>query len=149
MMTETKVPQLTAMEKQTLVALLANLYAEPGFSDVTPSDLSKITTIPMNSLRGVLSSLVQKGLVWMEDDRGPMVVYLASKHYHLHPTWGANIRRLANCVKTYYEAGGHGKAQNNERRANELRRELERQGIAIPSVDELLAIGICNGEGSY
>lgn len=87
-MTETKAPQLTAMEKQTLDALIARLYAEPGFSDVTPSDLSKITTIPMNSLRGVLSSLVQKGIIWMEDDRGPMVVYLSEKYYHLHPKWG-------------------------------------------------------------
>lgn len=79
---------LTAMEAQVLDSLICELYAEPGFSDVDAKDLSQITGIPTRSIRGVLSSLVQKGYVWIDDPGvGIQIVYLAREKYHLHPKW--------------------------------------------------------------
>jgi hypothetical protein len=82
--------QLTAMEKSVLNSLIDNLYAEPGFSDVSPQDISRYTKIPMRSLRGVLSSLSKKGVIWLSDhysNREFVIIYLCESHYNLHPSW--------------------------------------------------------------
>ena len=80
--------QLTEMETATMTSLISLLYAEPGFSDVDAKDLSKDTGIPMNSIRGVLSSLTKKGLIWMDDPgAGFIIIYLSEQFYYLHPTW--------------------------------------------------------------
>ena len=60
-----------------------------------------------------------------------------------------DLQRLANCVKTHYLAMGRGKAANNERRADELRKQLKSMGVSVPSDEQLLKVGIFNGEGSY
>jgi len=82
---------LTVLEKQTIQSFINDLYAEPGFSDVSPQDLSRLTKIPMKSLRGVLGSLVQKGYVSIADgkdmDTECDIVYLDESFYYLHPTW--------------------------------------------------------------
>jgi hypothetical protein len=85
---------LTVLEKHTIQSLINDLYAEPGFSDVSPQDLSRLTEIPMKSLRGVLGSLVQKGYVSIAEhpngkDMGIEcdIVYLDESFYYLHPTW--------------------------------------------------------------
>ena len=79
---------LTAMEAQVLESLISQLYAEPGFSDVDAKELSQITGISTRSIRGVLSSLVQKGYVFIDDPgAGVQIVYLAHEKYHLHPRW--------------------------------------------------------------
>ena len=79
---------LTAMEAQVLDSLISMLYAEEGFSDVDAKDLSTDTGIPTRSIRGVLSSLVQKGYVFIDDPgAGFQIVYLSSDKYHLHPEW--------------------------------------------------------------
>jgi DNA-binding IscR family transcriptional regulator len=82
---------LTVLEKQTIQSLINDLYAEPGFSDVSPQDLSRLTKIPMKSLRGVLGSLVQKGYVSIADGKDMDIeydiVYLDESFYYLHPTW--------------------------------------------------------------
>ena len=84
---------LTEMESQVLTALIDELYAEIGFSDVSANDLSRITEIPMKSIRGVLSSLSKKGIVSMEnsDDNTFIIVYLNEPFYYLHPTWKTQI----------------------------------------------------------
>ena len=81
--------KLTEMESQVLESFIGELYAEPGFSDVDAKDLSKITKIPMNSIRGVLSSLVKKGIVSLEnsDDNTFIIIYLNEPFYYLHPVW--------------------------------------------------------------
>lgn len=71
---------------------------------------------------------------------GSVIEYNASQH---------DLQKLANCVKTYYLAAGHSKAANNERLANELREEFRSKGIPVPSDEQLLKVGIFNGEGSY
>ena len=85
--------QLTDLETQVLENLINNLYAEPGFSDVDAKDISHSTGIPMKSIRGVLSSLVKKGIVHLEetDSYGApeqfVLIYLMDSHYYLHQQW--------------------------------------------------------------
>ena len=76
---------LTEMESQCLQALIDGLYAEAGFSDVDAKDISNVTKIPIKSVRGVLSNLVQKGFIQIDDnDAGYMIIYLREEHYNLH-----------------------------------------------------------------
>lgn len=82
---------LTEMEKQVLTALIDGLYAEAGFSDVDAKDLSKATNIPTTSIRGVLSSLVQKKICFIDNAKdngcGYDLVHLTRSYYGLHPRW--------------------------------------------------------------
>ena len=80
---------LTALEQSTLQSLIRGLYAEPGFSDVDAHDLSRATGIATRSLRGVLSSLVQKGYISIDEanDAGYVIIYLNESKYYLHPEW--------------------------------------------------------------
>jgi sugar-specific transcriptional regulator TrmB len=88
--------EFTQLEEQVLTALIENLYAEPGFSDVDATDLAEATGIPTKQIRGVLSSLVKKGVVTLEetDTYGApkyVIVYLNRSHWHLHPEWKSEI----------------------------------------------------------
>ena len=74
--------QFTELEQKVLESLIDNLYAEPGFSDVDATDLSEWTGIPTKQVRGVLSSLIKKGVVTLDetDTYGAqkyVIVYLA------------------------------------------------------------------------
>jgi len=83
---------LTALEKKVLETLINNLYAEPGFSDVDASDLSRDTLIPMDEIRGVISSLVKKGIIIVDDNgAGYQIIYLDEDYYYLHPEWKNEI----------------------------------------------------------
>lgn len=83
--------EFTKLEQAVLDAFIPELYAEPGFSDVSPQDLSRLTKIPMSSLRGVLGSLSKKEVItiWDKEDLGSDadIVYLREDFYHLHPEW--------------------------------------------------------------
>lgn len=85
----------TQLEDQVLTAFIKELYAEPGFSDVSPQDLSEWTKIPMNKLRGVLSSLIQKEVItiWDKEDLGSDadIVYLQEAFFYLHPEWSKEV----------------------------------------------------------
>ncbi|MGF2715614.1 hypothetical protein ACQUY5_25745 [Bacillus cereus] len=60
---------LTDMETKVWNYLVdGGWFAEPTFSDVIPSDIEDATKIPMKQLRGVLSSLVQKGLIVLQKE---------------------------------------------------------------------------------
>ena len=80
---------LTELEEKTLQALIDGLYAEPGFSDVIAKDLSKETGIEMKKIRGVISSLNQKGIVEIEDHKnnssGHTFIHLDQDFWYLHP----------------------------------------------------------------
>ena len=88
--------QLTESEKTVLNAFINELYAEPGFSDVSPQDLQKITQIPMKSLRGILGSLCKKEIIWIEDKNyigtTEDIVYLQHKYFYIHPEWKNEIK---------------------------------------------------------
>jgi transcription initiation factor IIE alpha subunit len=82
----------TELEQQVLDSLIFNLYAEPGFSDVDAKDLSKETGISTSIVRGVLSSLIKKGVVSIQatETYGAPVyqlIYLQRAFWHLHPKW--------------------------------------------------------------
>jgi ribosomal protein S25 len=87
--------ELTELESKVLNELISGLYAEPGFSDVSPSDLSEGTGIKMNVLRGVLGSLSKKDVINVEDKKylgsSDDIVYLNSSHWHLHPQWKTEV----------------------------------------------------------
>ena len=53
---------LTEKESIMLSAFINELYAEEGFSDVSPQDLQRITGIARNSYKGVLGSLAKKNI---------------------------------------------------------------------------------------
>jgi hypothetical protein len=91
---------LTPMEEKTLGAIIDGLYAEPGFSDIDANDVSKETEIPTRKLRGVLSSLIQKGYIhivptdpWQGFGSRKMpvyeIIYLNEEKYYLHPEWNS------------------------------------------------------------
>jgi transcription initiation factor IIE alpha subunit len=90
---------LTARESVVLESLISGLYAEPGFSDVDAHDLSRQTGIPTKSIRGVLSSLVKKGIVSIETGGNEEyeLIYLNDGYHYLHPEW-----------KEYYDAEEYG-----------------------------------------
>ena len=77
----------TDLEEKVLKFFIDGLYAEPGFSDISPKDISKNTGIEMKVLRGVLASLVKKGVIFIEENQGYDIVYLEESFYHLHPEW--------------------------------------------------------------
>ena len=80
--------QLTALENQVMHSFISLLYAEPGFSDIDAHDLARDTKIPTRSIRGVLSSLVQKGIISIDENGADyQIVYLNPSHWHLHPEW--------------------------------------------------------------
>ena len=77
---------LTEMESQVLNILKEELWSnwdcEQGYSNVTPSEISEVTKIPMNKLRGVLSSLVQKDLITIQPiDAHNIIVYSTLRTY--------------------------------------------------------------------
>jgi DNA-binding IclR family transcriptional regulator len=85
---------LTEKEQSVLNALIAGLYAEEGFSDVCAGDLSKATGLNKQAVGGVLTSLQDKGYVWVSEAEYwmgqleiPALVYLCEEHYDLHPKW--------------------------------------------------------------
>lgn len=68
---------LTVSEAEVIKALIDSMYAEYNFSDVDINDLAQITGTTTKILRGVVSSLVKKGLVEkFENDGGYVILYL-------------------------------------------------------------------------
>lgn len=61
------ITNLTQLEKQVLQTIADNMYAEWGFSDVGATEIAQDTKIEIKVLRGVLSSLVKKSLIEVED----------------------------------------------------------------------------------
>jgi DNA-binding MarR family transcriptional regulator len=88
---------LTPLETQALEALIDGLYAEPGFSDVDANDIAAETGIPTKTLRGVLSSLVKRGIITMvpTNTYGAaeqyVIIYLCEAYWGLHPEWKNEI----------------------------------------------------------
>ena len=88
---------LTELESLTLTAFIGGLYAEPGFSDVDVNDLSKELEIPTKVLRGVLGSLVKKGIVSVDENGGGYdIIYMREKYWYLvNEDWASEAR--VNC----------------------------------------------------
>lgn len=91
--------KFTALETRAMESLIDGLYAEPGFSDVDAHDLSRQTGISTKSIRGVLASLVKKGIIFIETGGNEEyeLIYLNDGYHYLHPEW-----------KEYYDAAEYG-----------------------------------------
>jgi hypothetical protein len=85
---------LTELESKTLNAFIRGLYAEPGFSDVDVNDLSSILGISTKVLRGVVGSLVKKGIVFVDENTcGFDIIYMREKYWYLvSEEWAAEAR---------------------------------------------------------
>jgi DNA-binding MarR family transcriptional regulator len=76
--------ELTELESKTLNTYVSCLYAEPGFSDVDVNDLSEELGISSKILRGVLASLVKKGIVSLnKNDSNYVIIDLNTKYWYL------------------------------------------------------------------
>ncbi len=94
---------LTTQEQTVLTALIDGLYAEPGFSDVDAHDLAAATKISTRSIRGVLSSLIKKDYINIDDPgTGYQIVYLNESKYYLHPEWREDVPYWNNPEKKTY-----------------------------------------------
>lgn len=78
----------TQLEQRFLETLVSLLYAEPGFSDVDVNDIAAETGIDQKTLRGVMGSLVSKGVIdTYKNDSGYVIIYLHFDYWYLHPEW--------------------------------------------------------------
>lgn len=84
--------QFTDLEKQVIESLVSQLYAEPGFSDVDAKDIARDINVDIKSVRGVLGSLVKKGVITVDtNDSGYDIIYLNQSHWYLHPEWKKEV----------------------------------------------------------
>ena len=85
---------LTELESLTLTAFIGGLYAEPGFSDVDVNDLSSELEISTKVLRGVLGSLVKKGIISIEENGGGYdIIHMRERYWYLvNEEWASEAR---------------------------------------------------------
>ena len=89
----------TDKETSVLKNIIDELYAEPGFSDVTADQLVT-DKLDIHAVGGVLSSLQKKGAIWVEElsprtghlglgenGEGLSIIYLNDDHYKHHERW--------------------------------------------------------------
>lgn len=78
---------LTQLETVTLTQLIKNSDIDEfqNFSNAGVEDLSQFTGISIKKIRGVVSSLIKKGIVCIEDfdGDGTELVYLEDKYIYL------------------------------------------------------------------
>lgn len=97
--------ELTDLEAQVMKSLVDgglwyNWGSEPTFSDVTPQELSDATGIEGRRLRGVLSSLTKKNMLYVEDmsDWGRKNFKIVYPTYYTYKAYEANN----DYVKKYF-----------------------------------------------
>lgn len=83
----------TKLERDVLSSLINSLYAEPGFSDVDVKDIAELTGLSSKVVRGVLSSLVQKGIITVDGGKDfTGLIYLNKDFYDIHPEWSKEMQ---------------------------------------------------------
>ena len=84
---------LTDLQAEVMKALIDRLYAEAGFSDVDAHDIAEDIGKSTKIVRGVLSSLVKRGIITIERTQtygAPKqyeIIYLNREYWYLHPWW--------------------------------------------------------------
>jgi hypothetical protein len=92
---------LTELENKCLNTFISKLYAEPGFSDVGAEEIAEGTGLKINTVKGVIGSLVKKGIIDPDPNAGDHnrrdlggnklqsfnILYLNEEYYGLHPQW--------------------------------------------------------------
>lgn len=84
---------ITQLECQCLEAIINDLYAEVGFSDIDATDVAARVGLDIKTVRGVLGSLDKKGFIDVSDanDSGFKIIYLCTQHYNLHEAWAEEL----------------------------------------------------------
>ena len=82
-----KTIEVTELEMVFLNTLVNELYAEAGFSDVDIAEIARPMKLSINQAKGVMGSLVKKGLLDEPDANFEGIIYLANCAYNLHPRW--------------------------------------------------------------
>lgn len=92
-----KTIEVTELEKQVLEALAAEMYAEPGYSSAGLEEVVESTGLTSQVVRGVASSLIQKGLLEIDrrenewginpNDTSMHIWYLQGDAWGLVPGW--------------------------------------------------------------
>jgi len=59
------------------------------------------------------------------------------------------LQTLANATKTYYDCFGHHKDNMNKSIIDDCVIRLKKLGKEIPTDEELLKVGVYNGEGAF
>jgi hypothetical protein len=81
--------RLTALEADTLQEIIDNsdvcVVEQSNFSNVGVKDLANLTSISIKQMRGVVSSLIKKGFVYLDDvdGDGTELVYLDNDYLYL------------------------------------------------------------------
>lgn len=87
--------KLTEKEIKIMIYILFYLYAEPGYSDIDANDIAKGTKIDIKIVKGVLSSLIKKGFIFIyENSSNYKIIHLCNDKFHLHP----NIEWQKECT---------------------------------------------------
>jgi DNA-binding MarR family transcriptional regulator len=102
---------LTPHQNHFLSVLMNYLYGEEGYSNVEVSEISQSMGIPLPQSKGILGSLVKRGILttFTEDVNGEFYefIHLHPNYYHLHPQW--KVERLNGWSKNFWgveENGG-------------------------------------------
>jgi len=75
---------VTPMEKQVIDALVNEMYAERGFSDVGLGEVCAETNLSPRVVRGVVGSLVKKGLISVWNREGDTSVNWRDPYTHIY-----------------------------------------------------------------
>jgi predicted transcriptional regulator len=78
--------KITKLEKQVLDTIVSSMDAEMGFSNIEAADVSADSGIVINVVKGVLGSLVKKGIIFINEDWGN-IIYLTSRYEGLVSDW--------------------------------------------------------------
>ena len=94
-MTNATQTTFTKKEAEILRALIDNLYAEPGFSDVDAQDLAEVTGLGIQAVGGLLTQLEAKGILFVEElsprtghiGMDENLIYLTETGERYHARW--------------------------------------------------------------
>jgi|LakMenEpi03Aug12_release.lakeMendotaPanAssembly.Ray.scaffolds.fasta_scaffold1050109_2 hypothetical protein len=74
---------VTQLEKKVLEALANEMYAECGFSDAGLREVIKGSGLSVNVVRGVMSSLIKKDLIYVWDREGDWGINHKDVYMHI------------------------------------------------------------------
>lgn len=69
---------LPEFSRKVYDAIHAGLYAEPGFSDVTATDVAKTLGCPAKAVNAAVKHLIAVGLVWSFEFDAPYMTVLGT-----------------------------------------------------------------------
>jgi len=97
---------LTEMEQDAMQALILNLTEEPSYTSVNVEDLSGATGIDTKKMRGVLASLVKKGIIYIDKGGSELeLINLNKDFWYLHPQWKNEVDNYPQ-IRGKYAKGG-------------------------------------------